>query len=78
MGGPNKNNSDKKNPANGVVWVDLTKTIVRKKNPAKGGIWVDLTSVKGSHIRCVYSSYTDGSNGNIIDNKNFCCFSFAS
>ena len=35
-----------KNPAKGVVWVDLTKTIVRKKNPAKGGIWVDLTKDK--------------------------------
>ena len=35
MGGPNKNNSDKKNPAKGSVWVDLTKTIVIK-NPAKG------------------------------------------
>ena len=28
MGGPKKNNSDKKNPANGGAWVQLTKTIV--------------------------------------------------
>ena len=32
MGGPNQNNSDKKNPAKEGVWVDLTKTIVIKKS----------------------------------------------
>ena len=43
-----------KNPAKGVVWVDLTKTIVRKKNPAKGGIWVDLTKDKKILLRGDY------------------------
>ena len=42
MSGPNQNNSDKKNPAKGGVWLDLTKTIVIY-NPAKGVVWVDLT-----------------------------------
>ena len=31
MGGLNQENSDKKNPAKGGVWLDLTKTIVVKK-----------------------------------------------
>ena len=42
MDGPNQTNSDKKNPAKGGVWVDLTKTIVIQ-TPAKGGVWLDLT-----------------------------------
>ena len=43
-----------KNPAKGVVWVDLTKTIVRKKNPAKGGICVDLSKDKKILLRGDY------------------------
>ena len=54
MGGPNQTKRDKKNPAKGVVWVDLTKTIVIKKNPAKGGIWVDLTEDKKNLLRGDY------------------------
>ena len=36
MGGPNQNNSDKKNPAKGGVWVDITKLIVTKNILLRG------------------------------------------
>ena len=51
MGGPNLNNSDKKNPAKGGIWIDLTKTIVIKK-PAKGEVWVDLAKTIVIKISC--------------------------